>query len=70
MNLCTASTTNDRNIYRKDKGEYYNNIICRESNPNLPIHSPARYLYANAAGPISRKRNGESLNKFYIIWNG
>ena len=26
---------------------------CRESNPDLPIHSPARYLYATAAGPLT-----------------
>ena len=30
--------------------------VCRESNPDLPIHSQARYLYATAADDNSCKR--------------
>ena len=30
--------------------------ICQESNPDIPIHSPARYLFATAAGRSLRKR--------------
>ena len=42
--------------------------VCRESNPDRPIHSPARYLYATAAGWNStRLDRKQDFNVLYQV---